>query len=302
MKDERIDTLFEALKNEAPSIGSNEVFEWLDHQPTVKLLGKKKPMFRLKLVLLIISIGFIGALLLMLPFNYDKEKVLTEPEMQIQSSERKIDVSDISKSVGPVWLKRKAVEHENGAGSVDSNEILNFEPAMIPISVDVSFSEDSSEAVNDVDHSIVEAIKTTEQTEVRDLLFILDSVKTYSRPATRFTMDEPDCYLQIYKDYAVISYRFRNRNYYAAGTIHREETQVIDGKTYKVFAFQSDNQAPSSNFGNRVFFGYREIENGSNNIEVLFFSQPWAPTTILIGHTASSEERRKLVERSKSQE
>ena len=114
-------------------------------------------------------------------------------------------------------------------------------------------------------------------------------------------MDEPDCYLQIYKDYAVISYRFRNRTYFSAGTIHREETQVIDGKSYKVFAFQADNNRVSSNFGKRVFFGFREVENPTNDIEILIFNQPWAPTTIFIGHTASKEERRKLIERSNDQ-
>ena len=302
MKDERIDTLFEALKNEVPSVGSNEVFEWLDHQPTAELLVRRNSMLRFKLVLLIIGMGFIAALLLMLPVNNDPEKVLNEPENLVQSSERKINERDTLKTEDPFRLNRTAVVHENVNDSVDTNVILNFEPAMIPLLVDVSLSEDGSDAVNDEDQLNVEPIKRTEQAQIRDLLFILDSLKTYARPATRFTMDEPDCYLQIYKDYAVISYRFRNRNHYAAGTIHREETQLIDGKTYKVFAFQSDNQAPSSNFGNRVFFGYREIENGSNNIEILFFNQPWAPTTILIGHTASSEERRKLVERSKSQE
>ena len=83
---------------------------------------------------------------------------------------------------------------------------------------------------------------------------------------------------------------------------YRKICQVIDGKTYKVFAFQADNNVLSSNFGSRVFFGYRELENRSNDIEIIFFSQPWAPTVILTGHTAAQEERQKLMERSNSQE
>ncbi len=51
-----------------------------------------------------------------------------------------------------------------------------------------------------------------------------------------------------------------------------------------------------------MFFGYREIENRKNDVEILFFNQPWGPTTLLIGHTVAQEERQKLMERSNSQE
>ena len=171
---------------------------------------------------------------------------------------------------------------------------------IVPNSVEILRTESKTEFVTEENYLNFIPVEQPKQTEIRNLLFILDSLKTYGRSA-RYTMDEPDCYLQIYKDYAVVSYRFRNRTYYSAGTIHREETQVIDGKTYKVFAFQADNNMVGSNFGSRVFFGYREIENRTNEIEILFFNQPWGPTTVVVGHTASAEERQKLVERSNSQ-
>jgi hypothetical protein len=133
----------------------------------------------------------------------------------------------------------------------------------------------------------------------QDLLFILDTAHSYNS-VVRYGMDDPDCYVQLYYGYAVISYKLRGRFNYASGKIHRQEIQQIEGVDYVVFAFQQDNSVAGLGFGNRVFFGYREIEKGI--FEVVLFSQPWAAGTSFRSHAATPAERRALVERSNSQQ
>lgn len=300
MKDERIDILFEALKNEGPSVQANEVLEWLDHQPVDLVQGKSKVGRNIKMILLGL-VGFIASLLFILPLKSESNEV--KPQ---KKNDQKIVVTEKEED------STEAVIHfsEKGPSSIQkqpdvvSNAIdsLYVEPAIVPDYDYVHPTHPEKALVNEDNYVNIQADVPSVQPEIRDLLFILDSLKSYGRPAARYTMDEPDCYLQIDKDYAVISYRFRNRTYFSAGTIHREETQEIDGKSYQVYAFQADNNVVSSNFGNRVFFGYRIVENRSNAVEILFFNQPWAPTSIVIGHTASQDEKRKLMERSKAQE
>jgi hypothetical protein len=132
----------------------------------------------------------------------------------------------------------------------------------------------------------------------QDLLFILDTARSYNS-VVKYRMDDPDCYLQLYYGYAVISYKLRGRSYYASGKIHRQEAQKVDGVDYTVFAFQQDNSVAGLGFGNRVFFGFREMEKGI--FEVVLFSQPWAAGTLFRSHAATYRERKALVERSDSQ-
>ena len=296
MTDERIDVLFEALKNERPSVQSNEVLEWLDHAPKVQFSRNWKTGIKLKLILFGI-LCFIVAMFVMLPIEADSHQ---SPSPTNNAKKLVGNGEDSSMNARHTSTRRTSAERTQSGVLTIPNDTLYLEPSPVQQSDEAPPSEKKTELVNDDNYWTITSVDQSNESDIRDHLFILDSLKTYGRKA-RYTMDEPDCYLQIYKDYAVISYRFRNRTYYSAGTIHREETQVIDGKTYKVFAFQADNNMVSSNFGSRVFFGYREIENRSNEIEILFFNQPWGPTTVVVGHTASLEERQKLVERSNSQ-
>jgi hypothetical protein len=296
MTDERIDVLFEALKNERPSVQSNEVIEWLDHAPKVPFNRNWKTGIKLKLILFGI-LCFIAALFVMLPIEADSHQ---SPSPTNNAKKLVGNGEDSSVNARHTPTRRTSEERTQTGVLKIPSDTLYFEPSPVQHSDEAPPSEKKTELVNDDNYWTITSVDQSNESDIRDHLFILDSLKTYGRSA-RYTMDEPDCYLQIYKDYAVISYRFRNRTYYSAGTIHREETQVIDGKTYKVFAFQADNNVLSSNFGSRVFFGYREIENRTNDVEILFFNQPWGPTTLLVGHRAAQEERQKLMERSNSQ-
>jgi hypothetical protein len=300
MTDERIDVLFEALKNERPSVQSNEVLEWLDHAPKVQFSRNWKTGIKLKLILFGI-LCFIAALFVMLPIETESHQSPSTPNKPNKAKELVGNGVDSSMNARHTSTRRTSEEQTQTAILKIPNDTLYLEPSPVQHSDEAPTTENKTGLVNDDNYWTINPVDQSNESDIRDHLFILDSLKTYGRKA-RYTMAEPDCYLQIYKDYAVISYRFRNRTYYSAGTIHREETQVIDGKTYKVFAFQADNNVLSSNFGSRVFFGYRELENRSNDIEIIFFSQPWAPTVILTGHTAAQEERQKLMERSNSQE
>jgi len=300
MTDERIDVLFEALRNERPSVQSNEVFEWLDHAPKVQVQRNWKTGIKLKLILFGI-LCFIAAMFVMLPIEAESHQSPSTPNKPNKAKELVGNSEDSSVNVRLTSTRRTSEERTQTGVLKIPSDTLYFEPSPVQHSHESPTAENKTELVNDDNYWTLMTVDQSKESEIRDHLFILDSLQLYGRKA-RFTMDEPDCYLQIYNDYAVISYRFRNRTYSSAGTIHREETQVIDGKTYKVFAFQADNSMVSSNFGSRVFFGFREIENRTNDVEILFFNQPWGPTTLLVGHTAAQEERQKLMERSNSQE
>jgi hypothetical protein len=291
--------LFDALRNEPPSIQSNEVIEWLDHTPKAPFSRNWKSGIKLKTLLFGIFC-FIAALFALLSIESNSHQTPSLPHTPNKAKERVGNGQDGSVNVIHTSTRRTREERPQTDVFNIPSDTLNFEPTTVPYSDDLPFAENKMEHLNDDNYWNINPVDLSQHVEIRDDLFILDSLKWYGS-LTRFTMDEPDCYLQIYKDYAVISYRFRNRTYFSAGTIHREETQVIDGKSYKVFAFQADNNRVGSNFGKRVFFGFREVENLTNDIEILIFNQPWAPTTIFIGHTASKEERRKLIERSNDQ-
>jgi hypothetical protein len=299
MTDEQIDMLFETLRKEQSSVQSNEVIEWVDHAPKVQFSRNWKTGIKLKIILLVLF-GFVAALFWMLPYEADSKRSKTTLHKPKKANELVGNGEDSSVNAGHTATRRTSEEQTQTGVLKIPSDTLYFEPIPDQNSHEAPTTENKTELENDDNYWTLTSVDQSNESDIRDHLFILDSLKTYGRSA-RYTMDEPDCYLQIYKDYAVVSFRFRNRTYYSAGTIQREETQVIDGKTYKVFAFQADNNMVGSNFGSRVFFGYREIENRTNEIEILFFNQPWGPSTVVVGHTASLEERQKLLERSNSQ-
>ena len=298
MKDERINRLFEALKNEKPAVSPDEVVQWLDHSISDLPFKKNKRWIKL------LYIGF-GMLIMIFTFWY----------FQLESPKKGQDET----SIPAINLREKVVEKETSIAdnlpidvSAETKEISISEKVIqqkkekIPEYLELPYPTieiNFPNPVEDYNNTVLLIGQTTTplQTEIRDILFILDSLNNYGI-TTRYKMDEQDCYLQIYNEYAVISYRLRNQMYYASGTIHREESQEIEGNIYQVFAFQTDNRAAVSGFGTRVFFGYRQNGNNINDVEVILFNQPWAPAKVLKAHYATSIEREKLVERSKSQE
>jgi hypothetical protein len=298
MKGERINILFEALKNEKPAVSSKEVVQWLDHSISDLPFKKSKGWIKFLyigfgILILIFSLLYIRLedpkktqLDASKPAKNKMEKVVEKESSFAQNTQTNVPAvtkdSSISEKVVP-QKKDKVTEYLELPSPTTE---INFPKLVVEINNPVLL----------IGQSAVPA-----QTEIRDILLILDSLKNYGR-TTRYKMDEQDCYLQIYKDYAVISYRLRNQMYYASGTIHREESQEIDSNIYQVFAFQTDNRVALSGFGTRVFFGYREKGNNTNDVEVIFFNQPWAPVKVLKAHFATSMEREKLAERSKSQE
>lgn len=299
MTDDRMNELFEALKHEQPFVQSNDVLEWLDHDCHVQIAPESKSDLKLKLLLGIVSAIAVLSVWLWIEGNHEKPK-----NTKKQPFQTKDHVENLQDSSGPLTVHSTLKTNEMQVNTIAVNDSLDL-PSVEVVSVlqsdDESLTQQKIGFMPEEEDESVFPLVLTVQPEKRDFFFMLDSLKSYGLPG-RFRMDEPDCYVQIYRDYAVISYRLRGRTYFSAGTIHREETQVIDGKTYTVMAFQADNNRVSSNFGSRVFFGFRILENRANDIEVVFFSQPWAPTAILVGHTATPEERRKLIERSKSQQ
>lgn len=301
MNNERINTLFEALKNEPSSVSSNEVLGWLDRGATD--LRLKRNSGWLKYFLLFTSSILILSMWLF--FNsrssQHKDKIsIPLNEHSLQKPENKDDIFENTNQKLDTTIKNLMIANNTPIILIDSINNIDENLELFPSPIEMIIPEVYSEFNVDTLLKTKPVIETI-QTEVRNLLFVLDSIQSY-KYTTRYKMDEPDCYLQIHMNYVVISYRYRNKNYYASGPIHREEIQEIDGKIFRVFALQIDNEGPTSNFGSRVFFGYRERENETNNIELIFFNQPWAPVNEIIGHTASPLERKKLIERSKSQE
>lgn len=298
MKDERIDILFDALKNEKSAVSSDEVVQWLDHSISDLRIKKNNSWKKF------LYIGF-GMLLLIFTLWYFQ---LENP------NQNKVEASKPATKQMENVIEKKTSNAENSPTKVPADvkdistreKVIQKQEENLPEYVELSSTPTEINYPKPIEEDYKPVLLIGQnaapvKTEIRDILFILDSLKNYGR-VTRYTMDEPDCYLQIYKDYAVISYRLRNQMYYASGTIHREETQEIDGKIYQVFAFQTDNKVAVSSFGTRVFFGYREKGNNTNDVEVILMSQPWAPVKMLKAHVASSIEREKLVERSKLQE
>jgi hypothetical protein len=301
MNEKRIKLIFDVLKNEKAIVPSSEVSIWLnkslsDLRIKNNYKWKKRVFYS---ILLVAIISFITLLFQLERFNDHQSQKLNSVKNQTETT---TTISKNQKNINNSTTADKVEKHSEFTHFKSESTILNKEELTnIPAFTEPILQVKSSLTVplyNSYELNILPP--SISKNEERNILFILDSLKAYGS-AARYKMDEQDCYFQIYKDYAVISFISMNKISYASGQIHREETQVIDGHIYKVFAFQIDNTVAVSGFGNRVFFGYREKENSSSNIEIIIFSQPWAPSKIINAHKASPIEHKNLIERSNSQ-
>lgn len=304
MTDEKLDKLFELVKKEGTNLSATDVLEWVE--TTEKSISKRK---KTRLTILIsVFIVLLGMLMLLFKNNaptstqVNKKKSTLHPAKQVKA------VKPLTIRKEKAHINEKNVFFENQLKAIISDsahthlttiELPNQDSAIIQPTIELPASE-TELAEKIVANPIVQPLVSEKQEEIRNVIIILDTISTY-RSAAKYKMDQNDCYLQIYNDYVVISYQSRGRFFYASGTIHREEMQEINGHKYNVFAFQRDNQATGTSLGKRVFFGYREVGNGGQRVEVVFFNQPWAVSTVIKSHYASPKEIKWLMDRSKEQ-
>ncbi len=304
MTDEKLDKLFELVKKEGTNLSTTDVLEWVE--TTEKSMSKRK---KTRLTILIsVFIVLLGMLMLLFKNNaptstqVNKKKSTLHPTKQVKA------VKPLTIRKEKAHINEKNVFFENQLKAIVSDsahtllttiELPNQDSAIIQPTIELPASE-TELAEKIVANPIVQPLVSEKQEEIRNVIIILDTISTY-RSAAKYKMDQNDCYLQIYNDYVVISYQSRGRFFYASGTIHREELQEINGHKYNVFAFQRDNQATGTSLGKRVFFGYREVGNGGQRVEVVFFNQPWAVFTVIKSHYASPKEIKWLMDRSKEQ-
>jgi hypothetical protein len=229
--------IFDVLKNEEAIVLPSEISPWLDKSFSdlrIKNNSKWKKLVFYSLLLVAI-ISFITLLFQTERFNnYESQKQKsvkdqTKTTTTISSNQKKINNSTTAEKVE----KHSEFTHFKSESIILNKEELTNIPALtepiLQVKNSVTVALYNSYELNILPPSI-------SKNEERNILFILDSLKAYGS-AARYKMDEQDCYFQIYKDYAVISFISMNKMSYASGQIHREETQVIDGHIYKVFAF-----------------------------------------------------------------
>jgi hypothetical protein len=306
MTDKQLNRFFDVAKNEPAQVSPNDIANWVDKKQTIKPSRK-----RFLLPSLIIGISALLALLMCWQsgekptrvYQPKKEKTHVLPK---ESNKSGIVTSD--------WKETRNIQKPHLANlskgitttdKKDSIHTLPFEIDSVIKSVEnelpeVLFSPEKILSKSENLELSFQPFALQAPKEIRNVLMILDTILAY-RSATKFKMDQTDCYLQLYNDYVVISYQFRGKFFYASGKIHREETVEVNGHVYRAFAFQRDNQVTGTNLGKRLFFGYRELEPESNRIEVVMFNQPWAVTTVIKGHFADLNERKQLMERSHEQ-
>lgn len=303
MTDEQLNRLFDVAKNESARVSPNEIADWVD--VGVKITPHRKKYF---LSSLIIGISALLALLMWWVFSNrtaiaHQIKNEKKPTQSVKSNERSsTGIAFQEKRTTPQpHLKKESTIHSSSKQK-DSIHTLLIEKESISENIQPKELLSSEPIVpkNESFELTFQPFALHSQKEMRNVLMILDTIRGY-RNATKYKMDQTDCYLHLYNDYVVISYQFRGKFFYASGKIHREETVEVNGHVYRAFAFQRDNQATGTNLGKRIFFGYRELEPESNRIEVVMFSQPWAVTTVIKGHFADINERKQLMERSNEQ-
>lgn len=304
MTDDTLDKLFGLVKNEQANLSPTDVLEWVE--TTEKTMRKRK---KIRLTILVVcSLILLGMLVLYSKANAPTATQVNEKKSMLHPSKQIGAEQALSIQQQKAQFDQKNVLFENPLKAIISDSapalLTNIgspkrDSILIQPAVELATSETESEE-KIVSNPIVQPYISEKQEAIRNVVIILDTLRAY-RSAAKYKMDQNDCYLQIYKDYVVISYQSRGGFFYASGTIHREEMQEINGHEYKVFAFQRDNQATGRSFGKRVFFGYREIGNGGQRVEVVLFSQPWAVSTVIKSHYASPKEIKRLMDRSKEQ-
>lgn len=300
MTEETLNRLFQAAKTDQATVAVHEIEEWII---SASIDQRKNNTKRFKYVVIIGVI--LVALTLILWYLFGSSTQVTLEKGSIENTREKV-IEKGPKAVQQDLLTK--VSRNESAGRIE-NSVTNLEQKKketqsnsTPVNVEINqFNIDElptkklSVVISQVKDRANDSMKV-----FQDLLFILDSVKAYKTPLG-FSMDDPDCYLQLYNGYAVISYKLRGKTYFAAGPIHRKESIVIEGNPFTAYAFQIDNKFPVTNFGKRVFFGIREINAEENKYEIILFDQPWAPSQRIIAHQANEQERKLLEEKSAKQ-
>ncbi len=306
MTDEQLNRFFDVAKNEPSQVAPNDIAQWVEGNQKI---NPSRNQFLLPS--LIIGISTLLALLIWWKLS-EKSTLVRQPK-----KDKTHVLAKESNKIGSVtsdWKEPRNVPEPHLANlfkeipttdKKDSIHTLPFDIDSVIKSVDnelpnVLFSPEKIPSKSENLELSFQPFALQAPKEIRNILMILDTILAY-RSATKYKMDQTDCYLQLYNDYVVISYQFRGKFFYASGKIHREETVEVNGNVYRAFAFQRDNQVTGTNLGKRIFFGYRVLEPESNRIEVVMFSQPWAVTTVIKGHFADLNERKQLMERSNEQ-
>ncbi|MFN5147445.1 MAG: hypothetical protein ACK5EK_00425 [Flavobacteriia bacterium] len=292
MTEEKLVKVFQALRTEAPATSPLEIETWISQDFVIEV--DRSMIYRRIFFSVLIGVGLITGFYLF-SGNDEPKKVLVKSEEPVAKKTVELPAKEDHQQEKIIaWDQRKGGASEPypiNDGVIQSTPIYPNQETPFPTLLPKN--------AQPIHYSSKESTAGSGKQQLRDVLIILDSMQTYRKPP-RVVMDEKDCYVQIYGDYAVLSYRIRNVNYYWGGRIHNEEIVEIDREQFNVFAFQSDNNAAVTNFGGRVFFGYR-IDPETDHVEVIKFSQPWAPDKVFTSHMATPKERQNLVERSNSQ-
>lgn len=92
-------------------------------------------------------------------------------------------------------------------------------------------------------------------------MFMIDSLRHF-RNIELFPVNSRDCFLQIFNDYAYLTYKSRLIGDFKAGTIHTPLVRIFENDTVDIFTIISDNRYPNSSFGQRTFIGVsRDFKN-----------------------------------------
>lgn len=122
-------------------------------------------------------------------------------------------------------------------------------------------------------------------------IYIIDSMQQIRSPK-RYQMTSDINYLQIYDNYAVLTYTCRQKSTYTSGKLTNPIQKIFDTDTVNIFTLISDNRFPASVSGNRVFIGISKNFNVNHKLYLL--NQPKQPEFYLISHIASKKEEEYL--------
>ncbi len=124
-------------------------------------------------------------------------------------------------------------------------------------------------------------------------VYILDSAKA-PRSSVVYQLDDSDSYLQIYDDYAVMSYLLRGKQVFYSGKIQNVKLINVNGIEVKAFTVVTDNRYAASRAGSRIFLG---ISTGAIP-EIYELDVVGTPGRIFVVHKASEKELQDLRARS----
>ncbi len=118
-------------------------------------------------------------------------------------------------------------------------------------------------------------------------LLIIDSLKHFRSPEL-FPVTVKASYLQIYKDYAYLTFASRLCSDFASGKIYNPMIREYEMDTLNVFTIITDNQYANSVSGRRVFIGISKDFDTNHNL--YFLNQMKQVEYVAKAHYASEEE------------